>query len=403
MGYLAQRMVGAVLALAFVLDSVEAFTRVTSGRSGTVCENGFRRCVRQASECIDNRCQCDPETSGTPGLACYTSEFERSEILNDPNLRDYIRELIRLPVTCRYLFTSFQTTWNILPDSHCKVEVHAFNAKKYGKTFVHGFDIAIRVSTPFTSPPTGDISFRKYGIANNGTYTFEEQATLQFLPDGPWELTAMQAYTSLPSTVLRIRHDPYNNQAYIDVSGRQINTCGFKLYFRPFDVIYGKNQPQIPGLSVAVSRDHNITWLSQSKVMALSPTGDTVEGLASQLNLDPRYVMLYRLFTSNVVQNQPDAAPACSAVSDVVAACTDQTLLQLAFQECTFILTSEKFIGCFDKSTNGHKYLGLFKRCFQSICTRSTSQCLTVRSDIHKRCSFKLTTLDRPNCSSSAT
>ncbi|XP_059153617.1 uncharacterized protein LOC131939354 [Physella acuta] len=355
-----------------------AWVRLTNGQSGSTCELGYRKCIARFSECQDGECVCKSGLRGRGDFFCFQPAFYNAEVLNDPNLWNFKAEYSAVPAPCRYLLTHFRSNYTKWPFGQCEVKVHAYNAKHRGTVYVHGFDLALRIVTSHAVLTGTEISFRKFGHATASGYTFEELGSLSYAPDGPWNVTDTACYSIFPGSSLRVRHDPYNNYAYFEVEA-----CGVKVVFRPFNLEEGVSQSQLPGLGVMVSTEHDVTWLSSSDVIALDPASDvTLSSLASSLNLTRQQVMLYRMLASNVQQNQPNAAPSCEAASNAVTSCTSPVRRRLAFDLCEFMVRDKKVINCLDQSENGGGVMDLFARCVTAVCTSSVTLCQEVKASV---------------------
>ncbi|GFO16795.1 hypothetical protein PoB_004330000 [Plakobranchus ocellatus] len=178
------------------------------------------------------------------------------EVKNDPSVLTATKEMFQLPVSCRYLLTHFRSRYTPLVGSRCEVKVHGFNRKHKGKVYLYGIDIALRVSTPLSATPVGDISWRFLGTCTGGRYEFTERGSQSYVPDGPWPRSDL-TYLYIPGANIFPRYDFYNNMIYVkykDFSG-QVDACGFNIRFRPSDTSLGKRQLQVPGVSVVIRTD----------------------------------------------------------------------------------------------------------------------------------------------------
>ncbi|XP_059160648.1 uncharacterized protein LOC131944148 [Physella acuta] len=120
----------------------------------------------------------------------------------------------------------------------------------------------------------------------------------------------------------------------------QVNDCGFKLTFIPYDTVLRINSPRTPGISLNIDNDFNPVWMSGSQVLALAPVsagGQLVSEIQDMYPyLCPANAMLHRAFTRSVLQNHPGASMRCGAVSSSLSSC-NQTELDTLYDLSSYI------------------------------------------------------------------
>lgn len=361
------------------MSSIQASFRTTSGSGGDLSNDGKTRCLTivAALNQTTDTCVCLDDYIGDGTLHCYESDRYNVQVKNDPQVKTVTGDRFELPVACKYLLTHFRTDFTEFANSTCEVKVMAFNKKLFGKVYVDGVDVALRVSTPWSSPPRGDISYRIQGEGFSGTYWFKKFATYQFTTAGPWAEDGF-AYLSMGATNIWPRYDPYNNIWYLKVP-----SCGFDIRFRPFDRIKGIHSTQVPGVSVSVKAAPSTKWLSPGETMGLQPTGELLEDIVSGFQ-SVSQAMVARLFLSNVTQNQPAGSPYCSSVAETVRNCSTRSATAAAINTCFFILTDHKFVRCYDTTGSGDLVLDLFEKCFDAECHEDPMRCSLVKQEVQK-------------------
>jgi len=331
------------------------------------------------AECVHGKCVCKGDLIGPGDFDCRKPTLYNGNSHTDPIIHSMNGENVDLPITCRYLFTHFTSTYSKLPDSFCTLQVHIFQSKLHGKVYVEGMDIALKVNSPTFPPGFGSYSVRTYGNASAGLYTFDEHGQLEYSPDGPWRREDGHLRTYLPGAYVALTHDPYNNMAKFDVPD-----CGFKVTFRPADYALGMHQRLIPGVSVDVDPEHSPVFKENHRCLNIPPNQHHhLDDMSRNLGVTRQQAQIYKTFMSGVAQNQPDAAPNCARVPESLDECPKSRLPD-AMDKCHFLITDAPVMNCLDHSNNGNTILGHYNKCLKAFCSKSKHQCEAVQHDLHK-------------------
>ncbi|XP_059171826.1 uncharacterized protein LOC131952909 [Physella acuta] len=351
-------------------------THYSSGVGGDLCEDNQRVCLKGEASCINNTCICDTD-KGRGNFACYYPCDAYAEIKNDPQVISFAFERTELPMPCRYLVThvdmEFLATDYITSAGVCTIKVYSFSTKVRGKFFIHGFDVFINVTSH--SVHVG-ASFRVIGSASNGVYEFVSWGKPTGSERTPWgDPPTVNAF----GQVLKLVYDDDNNRVTLNV-----DRCGSRIHFRPVNINQGKDQTQIPGLSVAFTKTSILHWLSLDNVMALPLTGHTLGEVANRLNLAPEEAMIVRSLHGAADQNFPGSPPGCLDLVGVISRCNHTDLRKEALQMCAFILMWPRFLRTWTRlnPTSAQSSLELFGRCVEAFCFRDVVKCRAVIDQI---------------------
>ncbi|KAH9500565.1 hypothetical protein Btru_072285 [Bulinus truncatus] len=330
-------------------------------------------CVSGQAECVDNTtcaCRSPPYTWGDGNFACYRHNQLAAEVKNDPVLTTFNNESVKFHDVCRYLLTSVKLELKKRGDvriGFCYFNVHAFHRRIKGKIVVDGIEIAVKFEMGYHNVKT--FSVITYGQADHVTLGGTDN---EFLENGPYghDLVYGPVIYSDPSHGLYVKrfYDPDNRQYVF-----QVENCGFKATFVPFDPIEGIRSRFIPGISVAISCVFYPQWLQTDKVMALPPSKNgspTLASIAHHLQLTKEQAAVYRAFTRHVEQSQPHACSVCSNASKVFDTC-NSTELTAAFDQCFWIMSTPVFIKCISPSypnTSPRAHLSFFITCIDHYC-----------------------------------
>jgi len=386
-----------VFLLIATVGSASAYLHVTSGTSGEHCEDGGgRRCLYPKGRCVNGKCVCPQSLVGAGDFDCREPTTFSGHTHSDPVLTSMNGETTDMPITCRYLFTHFTTTYSRYADSTCTLQVHIFQSKLKGKVFVEGMDIALKVESPNLPEHYGDFSIRTYGNATSNVYTFDEHGQLTYSPDGPWRNEDGHLRADLPGGYLALTHDPYNNMAKFRVAD-----CGFNVTFRPADPALGMHQTLIPGVSVDVDANSNPQFLENHRCLNIPPQQHHhLDEMAADIKVTRQQAQMYKAFMSNVKQNQPDAAGNCNEIPKTLTACPKKQLNR-AMGKCHFIITHALVMNCLDDSTNGNTILAHYNKCIEAMCDKSHKKCVAVQDGL-QHCShvhlFDSTFMDAETC-----
>ncbi|CAG5128298.1 unnamed protein product [Candidula unifasciata] len=351
---------------------------VTNGTSGQQCP--WRRCINGYADCVNGKtCVCRPPRQLDPNnghFGCYRNNNVFGEVYNDPEVRNMNNETSPFPFPCRYLLTSLTTVLRIRKKNvgFCKCDLHAFNLKYKGKLYVGGFDLACRINNNVLYEQIG-FSTRIVGIANNGVYTYSEEGTLSYLPDGPWTSTPVDI-TGAGVTV-RSHYDTVNNQAVMEIP-----ECGSRITFVAYDVESRLQQQQTPGLSFTFNCALQPYFHEHDRVIATAPKrfgGQTYAELA-QTPFSITEALLIRAFTSGVVQNHPGASPQCTSIGNILAACSQPNLDKTA-KGCFWMWEKPKFVRCIDPGNYTEPVMELYEKCAGVHCA-GTPTCNNFVSDM---------------------
>ncbi|KAK6975667.1 hypothetical protein BgiMline_022043 [Biomphalaria glabrata] len=367
--------------IVLVLDYNEADITYLNGESGVSC--GEHRCLKDQAECVDQKCVCF-SGHGNGNFACYNSSNDEvyAEIKNDPIIVTFAHERVAAHMPCRALFTHlhsyFQGTDGTQHIGSCEIKVFTFAFKIRGKFYLQGFDLLMSIIL-WETWQKKDISIRIEGSAKDGTFTFLESGkdNVDVASDwGPPE--KVNAF----GQKIRTYYDGDNNLAIIDVA-----RCGLRIQFRPTDVDHGKDQTQIPGLSVALVQNNVAQWLSRNIVLALPPfhIGPTLGEISNQFNVAPSEAILARFLEGAADQNFPGAPSQCGHLITTASDCMVRESRKEALELCSSLLMLPKFVRCFTNKTLEHEtdsVLELFGACLNALCHRITPECLLVQDRI---------------------
>lgn len=347
-------------------------------------------CISGQAECHGNStCVCNnpPYSWGKGNFACYQHNRVAAEVKNDPELTTFNNESVKFQTPCRYLLTSVKLELKKRGGDRlgfCYFNVHAFHKRINGKIVVDGVEIAMNFDLGYHNVKT--LSVITYG--QNGHVT-EGGTDDEFVENGHYgdDLTSGPVIYSDPG-------HSFNVKRYFDEHNRQyvfeVENCGFRTTFVPFDVHEGIRSPFIPGISIAINCAFHPLWQLTDTVMALPPHKNdipTITSIAHHLHLTREQAAVYRAFTADVPQNHPGSCSICSEVADVLHKC-DSSELTTAFDRCYWILDSPRFIKCISPdypNTSSNEHLTFFATCVDHYC------------DGHHRCRD----LRRTHCQSS--
>ncbi|KAK0055129.1 hypothetical protein Bpfe_015420 [Biomphalaria pfeifferi] len=330
-------------------------------------------CISGRAQCFYNStCECNnpPYSWGHGDFACYQSNQWAAELKNDPVLTTFNNESVKFHDPCRFLFTSVklelkQRTGVMI--GFCYFNVHAFNRRIKGKIVVDGIEIAAKFELGYQNIKT--LSIVTYGQAGNVTLG----GTDDIFSDGghyKHELSHGPVIYSDPAHNIYVKrfYNPDNRQYVFEVEN-----CGFRATFVPYDVELGIRSPFIPGLSLAVNHIYHPQWLQTDKVIALPPSrhgSPTIESIAHHHDLSKEHAAVFRSLTRHVKQNQPGACKICSEFPYYFDKC-NSTELTLAFQKCFWILDTPRFIKCISPDypdTTSYTHLSFFAACIDHFC-----------------------------------
>ncbi|CAL1538228.1 unnamed protein product [Lymnaea stagnalis] len=357
--------------------ATESTPYVTSGESGQPCEGGKRRCLKGEATCVSNKCICHSRR-GNGNFACYQKGEIYTEIKNDPLFITFAFERVEVPLPCRYLLVHVITKLWSAQDQRfigtCSLKVYSYAYKVHGKFFAAGFDAYVGLQLN-DSPETYGVSIRVTGTAEGGLYKFEESG--KDGPDGvgPW---GYQIYGNFYDQDLRLKTDEDNNRVYLNVE-----KCGIRINFRPANLDQGKDQTQVPGLSVALVESSVLEWPSKSFALGLAPflIGPTLGQVANRYNVGPSEAFLALALYGAADQEFPNAPSKCSSLVNTVKQCTDHEGIKEALDICGCILSWPRFVRCWTGNSvivGTDPILELYEKCFNAMCRRIRSQCLAV-------------------------
>ncbi|KAK0045282.1 capsule gland specific secretory protein [Biomphalaria pfeifferi] len=352
------------------IKQATGFERITTGLAGVVCEEGFRKCSKGPATCINEKCQCPEGYNGKGNFICFPKGYYHLSILSDPYYHTLTGDAAHMYFPCRYPVAHFITYYQSKVDSTCHVQIHAFNKLVRGKYYIHGFDVALSI-TDYThgKRSTSAISYRKTGSACNGRYTYIGKGSLGYRPDGPWDKFYEPLSLDLRHEIVRLRHDPVNNFAYLEVK-----SCGFRIDFRAYDRCSGVQQSQVPGLAVSVKENAVKSWLTGDHFVTFVP-GFSLKAYAKQARMPPEHALLLSVLESTVDQNQPDGSQQCKALYDITKKKNHRQNLPAAFEACFFMMSSPLFVHCYDDDHHGNRLLPLFSRCVRSFRNKNRLNC----------------------------
>ncbi|CAL1529278.1 unnamed protein product [Lymnaea stagnalis] len=343
-----------------------------------------RSCISGKATCLNKKCVClVPHVWGDGTFMCYKQNQVATEVKNDPRLTTFNNESTNFPYPCRYLLTAVkQELKNLLniKTGTCTIQVHAFNKRHNGKIIVYGYEVALKFEALLFSKSLSIITYGTHGkVTEGGTDN-------SYVTSGTYgnhlKSSAVAIFSDLIRNIYVKRyHLPLNNQYVVEV-----DACGFRATFVPYDTTLGLAQPNIPGLSVAINCAHHPQWLLKEKVMGLAPAdagGLTFAGLkTSYPGLDTVQAMLQRAITSGTLQSQPDASPKCSALKTAVDTCDKMELVK-AYKLCTPILETSHLVKCISNNnpstSNSDAVLGVFITCVNHFCNGG-GQCQLFKS-----------------------
>ncbi|XP_059178629.1 uncharacterized protein LOC131957841 [Physella acuta] len=349
---------------------------LSSGAGGDVCEGGSRICLAGDATCINDRCVCNTG-KGNGNFACYMPNEFFAEIKNDPMAISFARERVEVPMPCRFLVTHVITEFKDVDGTtragSCTLQVFSFSFKVRGKFFIQGFDAVIEVTSDVTSETVG-ASFRVVGESSYGNHQFVSWGKATSDENAPWGSPPL---VDAFGQDLKLWYDDNNNRVKLNVM-----RCGFRLRFRPADIHEGKDQTQVPGLSIGIMTSHAPQWLSLDTVIALPPFGNgpTLGQVANELNLAPEEAMIVRSLQGAADQDFPGAAPACIDLINVAANLIDGAARKEAIEMCSFIIMSPPFLRNWSRPdpTSSQSALELFQMCTEAFYNMDTNLCLQV-------------------------
>lgn len=358
----------------------------TSGDSGQQCESGKRRCLKDEASCVAQKCVCN-SLRGNGNFACYQEGEIYTEIKNDPLVKTFAFEKVEVPLPCRYLLVHVIT--KLLSSDQrfigtCSLKVYSYAYKVHGKFFTAGFDAYVGLQLLGSSETQG-ISVRAVGTAQGGLYNFEVSGKPSPDEDGPW---GDQVDRVVDDQELRLRRDEDNNRVYFNVV-----KCGIRISFRPANLDQGKDQTQVPGLSVALINSSVLEWPSKRSALGLAPffIGPTLGQVANRFNVGPSEAFLALALYGAADQQFPNAPSKCSSLVNTVNKCTDPEGIKEALDICGCILSWPRFVRCWTNNTviqGTDPILDLYEKCFDAMCRRLRSVCLAVEHEIrNSRCS----------------
>ncbi|XP_059160645.1 uncharacterized protein LOC131944146 [Physella acuta] len=307
-----------------------------------LCRNHY--CISDATCVNNNTCRCNnpPFSRGDGRFACYRQNTVDAEVRNDPTLTTFNQETVNFPYPCRYLLSHVKQEFKLYGTvvGYCEFQVHAFNARDFGKFYAEGFEVAVKVTYNgvygFSSTTWGDTS----GVTTKENFN-------SYAPNGPFNDPYSGASRNVPASGGVLIKTFYNtvNQQYVF----QADQCGFKLTFTPYDKVARIRSPRIPGISLAINCAHHPQWLSNWQVMGLAPTsqgGKLIAAIQAMYpTLNPSNAMLQRAFTRGVVQNQPGASQKCVSLGTSLNSCSNTSLTNL-YNSAGWIFTTPTFVRC---------------------------------------------------------
>nr|KAI8752404.1 hypothetical protein BgiMline_015122 [Biomphalaria glabrata] len=351
------------LVFAFLIDKV--YTGSVSCHPHN-CIAGQAYCQDYGSNCVCYK----PYSWGRGDFACYRDNEISAEVKNDPELTTFNNDTVKFQYPCRYLLTELELQ---LQNAHgkeigqCFFKVHAFHKRINGKIVVDGLEIAAKFLVGYDHEKS--LSIITYGQEGHVTLGGTDN---HYLDNGPYddELTHGPVIYSDSDSNLHVKRylNSHNRQYVFEVEG-----CGFRSTFVPFDLHDGIKSAYIPGISVAVDCDNHPQWLNTHKVLALPPAsqgGPTIGSIAHEVGLTRQQAMAYRAFTAHVEQSQPDSCQQCTDVADSFKKCSDHEL-SVAWDKCYWILDTPSFIRCISKDypdTSSESHLSYFATCIEHYC-----------------------------------
>ncbi|RUS84120.1 hypothetical protein EGW08_008094 [Elysia chlorotica] len=331
-----------------------------------VCDKRGRSCIVGKADCSNAKCVCKaPFTWGDGAFNCYEPTTVAAEVFNDPELVNFNGERLSFPFPCRYLTTHFINDLIVGGQKigTCEFMIYSFNAKKRGKFYLHGYDVAVNLK--YNHGSVVKMSSRHYGVAKYGIYHFKNRGVIgEFNQNGPWKDDQIRYDDGNGVQVFGGRDEPNNQHIYV------AEQCGLRITFVPYDIKDRRAQTSMPGLSIAVNTAHDTKWLSNDEVVALRPGVSFAEKQISQLTIEQS--MFVRAFSTPFVQNQPMKDKGkCDATKVAFGKCTRPEARQ-AMHGCYWMLNQPRFMYCFDKSQSARNILRLFSTCVRVYCGTAT-------------------------------
>lgn len=345
----------------------------TDGDAGDPCGDGCNKCLRGYSDCVNGKCQCKLKkklAQGDGDFFCYRKNKRYGEIRNDPLITSFDGNTYDLAIPCRYLLMHTRSELRIRKEvhGHCDCIVHGWNKKYKGKMYPAGVDIACDIVVD-GDPDKHQASIRIEGEARDNEYHFNEWGSSVYAPDGPWNDGPQNLKVYKNGATVATMETVYkteNNFAEVE-----IRECGIQVGIRPFDTSLGKDQCQQNGVSFSINCAADPIFLAQTRMVVSA--GDAGHGDIAFKDhiidgLSAMQSFLFRAMTTDIVQNQPDAAEECSTVQQVADRCDTRMKRVNALGRCIWLLKEPRFIKCADPSENANGLMKLFRRCFEVAC-----------------------------------
>ncbi|RUS85517.1 hypothetical protein EGW08_006725 [Elysia chlorotica] len=292
----------------------------------------------------------------------YQSDENVAWLRNDPELRTFSNQTVKLPNMCRVLvahvFQKLKNRFGMVV-GNTQVKVYAFQAKHRGKIYVHGFDAATLISIQAMGIYVGR-SVRVYGTLQDGVPQITRKGSLAFTGDGPFSDVDVTYEDSFTGAGCRLFRDAPNFREVFEVAG-----AGVTISFVPYDTVLMRAQPCMPGLLVKVDNAFDTTFQTGGNPIARTPdivydatgSGFSVEALALKYS-----------YNGPVTQAQPDPSNECSDIQSFISAECSAEEFRKASLSCMWILREPRFMRCVDPSSNGAKVQELFNTCIKSFC-----------------------------------
>ncbi|XP_059160644.1 uncharacterized protein LOC131944145 [Physella acuta] len=343
--------------------------------SQVICGN--KACIKEAFCAPNNTCTCKnpPFVRGDGYFGCYRQNTVDAEVRNDPTLTTFNEETVNFPYPCRYMIThvkqELKSGGSVI--GNCELKVYGFNARAKGKLYSRGYQLAVKLTYNSNTPSPISLSTTTYGEA--GSTTTERNNFYNcdgpFTPVVPVATTPTIVLTAPPSVKVLQYFEPTTQQNIF-----QIDSCGLRVTFVPYNLTSTINSPFLPGISVGINCAHHPIWLSNNTVMGLAPVsqgGKLIAAIQAEYpGLSPADAMLQRAFTRNVIQNQPGASSQCSNVGSLLGAC-NATELDALYANVDWIFDKyPPFVRCLSgTTTDANNLLDLFIAFINLFCNQA--------------------------------
>lgn len=322
------------------------------------------------SDCINDECVCKAKkkySQGDPDFYCFKPNKRYGEIRNDPTIRTFDEHHYDMAVPCRFLLLHTQSMLKKKKDvvGSCECIVHGWNKKFKGKIYPAGYDIACDIQ--HNNGERKSATVRVEGVAQDGTFNFQEWGADGYYPDGPWTGNPAQILWSGVAK-MKTEYKEKNNFAEVDVK-----ECGVQVALRPYDYVQGSSSCQQNGVSFAVNCASDPVFLDEER-MVVSAFGHGYVPFPDHIipGLSAMESFFYRALTSEVVQNQPDGAEECQTIQPVIKQCNTLQKRVRGLKRCFWMLKEPRFIKCVDPtSNNANAIMRLVRRCFEALCAET--------------------------------